>query len=150
MIRILALPAVLAVLASSDAYAKTGQTGCADHWQAELDRDSFVNNGAGKTFTPVALAAFRARIEAALRSAAADACNGKTVAPSQAEAVHRVRVFSASGASEPHFYSAEKGTLILEWVFAEERLAVPARASLVGALICWASPANKMCADQGD
>jgi hypothetical protein len=151
MIGTLAPAAVfMALVCSGEVQAKPVRSGCADHWQIDLDRDSFANNGAGKTFTPVDLAAFRVRIQAALRSAGANLCNGKRVTSLQAAAVRRVRVLSASGASEPHVYSAAKGTLNLEWVFAEEGLALPARTSLGGALICWANPADKMCSDQGD
>ena len=130
--------------------AASPQGGCADHWQVELDRESFANNGAGKTFSAAQLTAFRAKVTGALRTAGADACRGKKVPSSQAAGVRRVRVFSASGASEPTFYSPAKGTLNFEWVFAEEGLAVPPRATLVGGLICWANPSEKMCADQGD
>ena len=140
--------AVLALFAAAP--AESAQPGCADHWQVELDRESFAHNGAGRTFKPAELAAFRAKIQAALRTAAADACNGRKVAPARAASVRRVRVFSASGASEPYFYPAEKGALSFEWVFAEENLAIPARADLVGALVCWANPTKKACADQGD
>ena len=150
MLRFLALNVLVAVLISGGAEAETAKKGCADHWQIELDPESFANNGAGKTFTPRDLAAFRARIQTTLRSAAADACNGKKLPPIRAAAVRRVRVFSASGASEPHFYSAKKGVLNFEWVFAEEELAVPARATMVGGLLCWSDPAHKMCSDEGD
>ncbi len=150
MIRFLALTALVVALAISGGQAKAREGGCADHWQIELDPESFANNGAGKRFAPVDLAAFRARIRAALKSAAADACDGRKLAPIRAAAVRRVRVFSASGASEPHFYSAKKGVLNFEWVFAEESLAVPARATMVGGLLCWSNPADKMCSDEGD
>ena len=130
--------------------AEAAERGCGDHWAVELDGESFATNGAGKTFAPAQLADFRARIQAALRTAAADSCNGKKVPPQRAAAVRRVRVFSASGAIAPHFYPAEKGALSLEWIFAEEGLAVPARADMVGALVCWADPREKACSDEGD
>jgi hypothetical protein len=136
--------------AAASAPAKTLTAGCADHWQVEVDGDSFAHNGAGRTFTPAALAAFRTKVQAALKIAAADACRGMKVAPARAASIHRVRVFSASGASEPHFYSAAKGTLNFEWVFAEEGLAVPPRATMVGGLVCWANPSERMCAEEGD
>lgn len=124
--------------------------GCADHWQVELDRESFAHNGAGRTFTGGELADFRTKIQAALRTAAADACRSKRLSSSRAAGIRRVQVFSASGASEPHFYSATKGTLNFEWVFAEEGLAVPPRATMAGGLMCWADPAEQACSDQGD
>jgi len=124
--------------------------GCASHWAVELDRDSFANNGAGRTFTAAQLAAFRTRVQAQLRTAAADACAGKRVPSSRAAGIRRVRVFSASGASEPHFSSTRNGTLNFEWVFAEEGLAVPARSNMVGGLICWADRAEPLCANEGD
>jgi hypothetical protein len=139
------LPLIVAATAAPG-YAR----GCADHWQVELDRDSFAHNGADRTFKPAELAAFRTRIQSALRTAAADACKGKELPPSDATAIRRVRIHSASGASEPTFYSPFTGTLNFEWVFAEEGLAIPARADMVGGLICWAKPDEKMCADLGD
>ena len=142
------IPALM--LAALLATSAPAPSACADHWQVELDRESFAHNGAGRTFTPAQLAAFRTKVQAALRVAAADACRGKKVAPSRAASVRRVRVFSASGASEPHFYSAAKETLNFEWVFAEESLALPARATMVGGLVCWANPSEPMCADEGD
>ena len=139
-------PLLIAALAAG----APAQPGCAAHWTVELDRPSFAHNGAGRTFTPAQLAAFRARLQAQVRTAAADACAGKRVARSRAAAVRRVRVLSASAATEPHFYAGGTGTLNLEWAFAEERLAVPARANLVGGLICWADPAEPLCRDAGD
>ena len=124
--------------------------GCARHWTVELDRPSFAHNGAGRTFTAAQLAAFRARLQAQLRSAAGDACAGKRVPAARAAAVRRVRVLSASGATEPHFYAGARGTLNFEWVFAEEGLAVPARSNMVGGLICWVDPAEPSCAGEGD
>ncbi len=145
------LAILLAIAAVAGALpAKSAPRGCADHWAVELDGESFANNGSGKTFTPAELADFRTRIQAALRTAAADACNGKKLPPSRAAAVRRVRVFSASGATEPHFYPAERGTLSLEWVFAEEALAVPAQEDMVAAVVCWADPTEKACSDEGD
>lgn len=124
--------------------------GCADHWAVELDGASFAHNGAGRTFTEAQLSAFRGRVQSVLRTAAADACRSKALAPARAAAVRRVRVLSASGASEPHFYAAGKGALNFEWVFAEEGLAVPPRATMVGGLICWSKPSEKLCAEVGD
>ena len=123
--------------------------GCASNWAVELDRDSFAHNGAGRTFTAAQLAAFRTRVQAQLRTAASDACAGGRVPSARAAAIRRVRVFSASGASEPHFYSTRKGLLNFEWVFAEEGLAVPARSTMVGGLICWADPKEPLCANGG-
>jgi hypothetical protein len=130
--------------------ASAAPRGCANHWAVELDRDSFAHNGAGRTFTAAQLAAFRTRVQAQLRTAAADACAGKRVPIPRAASIRRVRVFSASGASEPHFYSSGKSALNFEWVFAEEGLAVPPRSTMVGGLICWANPAEPLCANEGD
>ncbi len=141
---------MIGTLLISAMLAASASPGCANHWAVELDRDSFAHNGAGRTFTAAELAAFRTRVQAQLRTATADACAGGRVPPSRAANIRRVRVFSASGASEPHFYSTRKGTLNFEWVFAEEGLAVPARANMVGGLICWADPAEPLCANEGD
>ena len=124
--------------------------GCADHWKVELDAESFANNGAGRTFGTADLEGFRAKLLTQIKVAAEDACRSGSLKPAQARAVDRVQVLSASGASEPHFYAGRARTLKLEWVFAEENLAVPPRATLVGALICWSRPDNPACAGEGD
>jgi hypothetical protein len=147
---LLAIGALAFAGTAVSASAKVANAGCADHWQVELDGESFAHNGTGKTFSAAQLAAFRTKVKAALKTAAADACRGKKVATAGAASIRHVHVLSASGASEPHFYSTAKGTLNFEWVFAEEGLAVPSRATMVGGLICWANPSEKMCAEEGD
>jgi hypothetical protein len=142
--------AIAAIAAIAAVPAAAAPKGCADHWAVELDRDSFAHNGAGRTFPAALLAAFRAKVEAQLRIAAGDACGSRKLTVARASAVRRVQVHSASGASEPHFYSDGKAKLHFEWVFAEEDLAVPPRADMVGGLICWANPSEPACADEGD
>ena len=87
-------PLLLALLAAAGA-----QGGCADHWSVALNAESFAGNGAGKAFSAAELEAFRARIEARLRSAIGDACARGAVKPAAARAVRQVEVSSASGAS---------------------------------------------------
>ena len=124
--------------------------GCADHWKVELNAESFANNGAGRTFGGAELKSLRAKLKAQIKVAAADACKSGSVSVAKARAVDRVEVQSASGASEPHFYPGRARALKLEWVFAEENLAIPPRATLVGALMCWSQPDNPACAGEGD
>lgn len=132
------------------ALASAAQEGCADHWKVELNAESFANNGAGRTFRSAELNTLRAKLQDQLKIAAADACRSGSLRPAKAKAVDRIEVLSASGASEPHFYAGGTRTLKLEWVFAEEGLAIPPRATLVGALTCWSDPDNPACADEGD
>ncbi|HET6942595.1 MAG TPA: hypothetical protein VFH89_10570 [Sphingomicrobium sp.] len=126
------------------------QGGCADHWAVALNRESFASNGAGKTFSAVELEAFRAKIEAQLRSAIGDACEHSAVKPAAVKAVRRVEVSSASGASDPFLYQAVDGTLRFEWVFAEEDLAVPPAKDIVAGMACWTDPNGKACNSPGD
>ena len=137
-----------AFLFATLAGAATG--GCADHWKLDLNAESFANNGAGRTFDSAELKNLQAKLETQLKVAAADACKSGSLKVAKARAVDRVEVLSASGASEPHFYVGSGRTLQLEWVFAEENLAIPPRATLVGALTCWSQPDNPACADEGD
>ena len=124
--------------------------GCADHWKVDLNAESFANNGAGRTFRGAELKSLRATLDAQLKVAAADACKSGSLKVAKVRGVDRVEVSSASGASEPHVYPGGARTLKLEWVFAEENLAIPPRATLVGALMCWSQPENPACADEGD
>ena len=136
---------LLASLAAAGA-----QGGCADHWSVALNAESFAGNGAGKAFSADELEAFRSTIEAQLRSAIDDACAQGAVRPADARAVRRVEVSSASGASDPFFYQAPDGTLRLEWVFAEEDLAIPPARELVAGATCWTDPDGKACDSPGD
>jgi hypothetical protein len=138
-------PLLLASLAAGAA-----QKGCADHWVVALNTESFASNGAGKTFSAAELESFRAKIEAQLRSAIGDACDRSAVKPAAAKAVRRVEVSSASGASDPFLYQATDGTLRLEWVFAEEDLAVPSAKEIVAGTACWTDPNGKACNSPGD
>ena len=139
---------IAAFLFATLAGAATG--GCADHWKVELNAESFANNGAGRTFGGTELKSLRDKLEAQLKVAAADACKSGSLKVAKARAVNRIEVLSASGASEPHFYVGGSRTLKLEWVFAEGNLAIPPRATLVGALTCWSQPENPACAGEGD
>ena len=128
----------------------TKYNGCGGHWRVSLNRESFANNGAGRQFSEADLSILSARMTIALMVAARDACDGGKLKRSRAKAVQRVDVVSASGATEPHIFSAGRGTLRFEWTFAEEGLAVPSRATMVGALACWADPSEPACAAEGD
>ena len=130
--------------------AKPAVRGCADHWAVELDRESFANNGAGRSFTAAELTRFRSRISTALKAAVADSCAHAKVSRQRAAAVRHVRVLSASGATEPHLYAAGRDRLNFEWVFAEEKLGVPDRKSIGEGLACWVNPNEKACAAEGD
>lgn len=139
------VPLLLASLAAAGA-----QGSCADHWSVALNSESFAANGAGKTFSSAELDAFRARIEAQLKSAIGDACARGAVKPAAAKAVRHVEVSSASGASDPFLYEAPDGTLRLEWVFAEEDLAVPSPMDILAGTACWTDPNGKACNNAGD
>jgi hypothetical protein len=141
---------MILALAVLIAGAEPAPRGCADHWSVELDRDSFASNGAGRTFTGEQLSAFRAKVQSALKSAVGDACRKGSVGPTLAREVRTIRVFSASGATEPHLYAAGKQRLNLEWMFAEENLAVPSRAEIVGGLTCWVDPRASACLEPND
>jgi hypothetical protein len=138
-------PLLLALLAAAGA-----QGSCADHWSVALNAESFAANGSGKTFSAAELEAFRAKVEAQLRSAIDNACAHGTVKPAAAKAVRNVEVSSASGASDPFLYEAPDGTLRLEWVFAEEDLAVPSPTEILAGAACWTDPDGKACNNAGD
>jgi hypothetical protein len=146
----LSVGAAALLAAAVDAAPRSPQRGCADHWLVELDGESFANNGAGKTFTGAELAAFRAKLQAVLRSAVGQACREGKVRVASAAGIRKVFVLSASGATEPDVYAAGKSTLNLEWVFAEENLAVPSRAEIVDGLSCWTNPKGRYCGAEGD
>ena len=124
--------------------------GCADHWTVDLNRESFANNGSGKTFDAAQLEAFRAKVDAGLKSAIDDACQNGAVNPETARSVRKVRVSTASGASDPFLYSGSDGSLTFEWIFAEEDLAVPSAQDIVSGAACWADPNGKACNSSGD
>ena len=124
--------------------------GCAGHWVVALNSESFASNGSGKAFSATQLEAFRLRIEAELKSAIGGACERGIVAPAAAKAVRRAEVSSASGASDPFLYQARDGTLRLEWVFAEEDLAMPSATDIVAGAACWTDPSGKACNSPGD
>ncbi len=150
VIRGIALPVLLAAAAVSGVTTAKAKPGCADHWTVEIDRASFANNGAGKTFTPAELEAFRGKLRDALKSAVGEACRKGKVRLASAAGIRKVLVLSASGATEPHAYAAGKEALNLEWVFAEENLAVPSRSEIVEGLSCWTNPKGRYCGPEGD
>jgi hypothetical protein len=139
---------VFLLLASLAAAGAEGS--CADRWSVILDSESFASNGAGRTFSAAELDAFRAKIEAQLKSAIGEACARGKINPAAARAIRRVLVSSASGASDPFLVPATDGTLRLEWVFAEEDLAVPPEGDLVAGAACWTDPDGEACNSHGD
>ena len=126
------------------------QGGCADHWAVELNEASFASNGSGKSFNPGQLEAFRAKVEAGLKSAIGDACQRGAIKRAMAKSIRRVEVSTASGASDPFLYSGNEGSLTLEWIFAEEDLAVPSAKDIVAGAACWTDPNGKACNSSGD
>lgn len=139
----------LLILLASLVGAPAG-TGCADHWVVSLDDESFANNGAGKSFAAEELTAFNAGIAAAIKRAVGEACDDGSIEPGAVELVRDVVVHSASGATEPHIYAAGDRALHLEWIFAEEDLAIPPDVEIVAAATCWTKPDEATCAEQGD
>jgi hypothetical protein len=130
--------------------AADARGGCADHWSVALDAKSFAQNGAGRTFSAAELDAFRSKIEAQLKSAIGDACASGAIEPASAKAVGGVEVSSASGASDPLLYQGTDRTLLLEWAFAEEELAVPTARELEAGAACWTDPDGESCNSHGD
>ena len=130
--------------------AAAPQVGCADHWQMRLNAESFASNGAGRTFGAADLADFRQKLEAQLRSTIGQACMVGEIRSDAAKAVKSVEVISASGATEPRLYAKSREQLALEWIFAEENLAVPAAKEIVAGAACWTDPAGETCAREGD
>jgi len=139
------LAALIAAGASAHP-AEAAARGCADHWTVELDGDSFANNGAGTTFAPAQLQAFRIKLEQVLKQGIAAACKQGKVKPPLAARVRRVTVVSASGHTEPYFDPLRADLLGLYWVFAEADLAVPSRDELLDGLACWTRPKSGACA----
>jgi hypothetical protein len=141
---------IAAMIFAAAVQANALSPGCADHWQVALGEESFANNGAGVSFSPAELGAFRTGVEAALKRAIGEACTNAAIEPELAGSVSQVTVLSASGASEPHLYLAGDGSLVLEWVFAEEALALPSDPDIVAGTACWANPEGEACVATGD
>ena len=120
--------------------------GCAAHWKVVLNDESFANNGAGRSFSKARLAAFRAKIEMALKGTIAEGCRKGKIRPQLAARARRVTVTSASGHTEPFIYDAGKGELELYWVFAEDNLGIPSRKDILDGIACWTSPKSRACA----
>ena len=140
---------ISALLLASLAPASAVQ-GCAGHWTVNVNRESFVNNGAGREFSAAQLDEFRGRVQEALKSAIGDACRTGAVKAATAKAIQRVTVSSASGASDPFLYRSASGALQFEWIFAEENLAVPTAKDIVAGAACWIDPNGPACASGGD
>ena len=130
--------------------AAATHAGCADHWQVRINAESFASNGAGRTFNAGELASFRKRLEAELRSAMNNACAIGEVPAATAKTVRTVEAFSASGATEPRLYARGGDRLAIEWVFAEQGLAIPPGADIVAGTACWIDPEGEACASEGD
>lgn len=143
-------PLVLAVALLGMSEGTGAVAGCADHWLVVLDEQSFASNGAGITFAAESLEDFRSRLEDALRHAVGSACEGGDMDPVVAADVRDILVHTASGASEPHFYAAGDRALHLEWVFAEEGLAIPPDGDIIVGLQCWIRPEDESCGAMGD
>jgi hypothetical protein len=114
------------------------------------ERGELANNGAGRTFSDVELAAFRTKLEVWLKSAIRAACVAGPVPGAAAKVVKTVEAISASGATEPRLYVRDDDRLALEWTFAEEGLAVPSAKDIVAGAVCWTNPAEAACASEGD
>lgn len=119
---------------------------CASHWKVVLNDESFANNGAGRTFSRAELAAFRAKIEAALKGAVAEGCKSGQVKAALAKAIQKVTVTSASGAPQAVLFPFEARTLDFEFPFAEDNLSVPSRKDILDGIACWTSPKSRACA----
>jgi hypothetical protein len=124
---------------------------CALPERVELDAASFEGSGV-PAFPPQRLEAFRQNAATAFRSAAQSACAAGEIAPARLAAVRRLLIQSASGATETAFYedaeSVGAGTLVFQYVFAEDDLAVPEAADIRVGLICWIDPGREQCAER--
>lgn len=127
--------------------ASAAPAGCAAHWKVMLNDESFANNGAGLTFSKAQLAAFRAKIDAAVKGAIADGCKTGKVKLALAKQVQKVTVTSASGAGAPVLFPLDRRTLDFEFPFAEDKLGVPSRKDILDGIACWTSPKSRRCAD---
>jgi len=147
MTRALVLAALIAVAAARPAEAAA--RGCADHWAVELDKESFAQNGTGRTFTPARLAAFRAKVALAVKGAVTEACRRGKVRPALAAQVRRIDVVSASGVTEAMLYQVgrDRRTLTFALAFAESDLQVPPRREILDGLACWTNPRSQSCAE---
>ena len=123
--------------------------GCADGWAVALDRSSFGNNGAGRSFADRRLEAFRAALETTVRGAVSSACADNTLNPAKAAAVKQLTVQSASGAADPTFFgNGDAASVSLQWTFAENDLTIPSEMELREGLVCWTDPASDLCAER--
>ena len=138
--------ATLAVAAGASPPASATSTGCAAHWKVVLNDESFANNGASRTFSSAELAAFRAKIETALKGAIAEGCKTGKVKAALARRIQKVTVTSASGAPQAVLFPFEARTLDFEFPFAEDNLSVPNRKDILDGIACWTSPKSRACA----
>lgn len=121
--------------------------GCADGWAVQLDRASFGNNGAGRSFADRRLEAFRAALETTVRGAVSSACADGAIDAAKVAVVRRLTVQSASGAADPTFFGdGDASALSLQWTFAENDLTIPSEMELRDGLVCWTDPASDECA----
>jgi hypothetical protein len=136
---------------AANAAAPASAPACAVPERVELDVASFEGSGV-PAFPPQRLEAFRQSAAAAFRLAAQSACAAGEIEPARLAAVRRLLVQSASGATETAFYEdaegAGAGTLVFQYVFAEDDLAVPEAADIRMGLICWTDPERAECAER--
>jgi hypothetical protein len=124
--------------------------GCADHWKVDIEGESFAHNGAGRTFSAAQLANFRGKIEAMLKSAIGAGCRYQNLWGRAQNKNTRAHVPRARGAPPPTLYLRSPGKLVLEWVFAEENLAVPPAKDILDGAACWTNPKSPACLESGD
>lgn len=123
--------------------------GCGDGWAVALDRSSFGNNGAGRSFADRRLEMFRVALETTVRGAVSSACADGSLDPAKATAVRRLTVQSASGAADPTFFGdGDAASVALQWTFAENDLTIPSEMELRDGLVCWTDPASDQCAER--
>ena len=123
--------------------------GCGDGWTVTLDRSSFGNNGAARSFADRRLEAFRSALETTVRGAVSSACTDGSLDPGKAAQVKRLTVQSASGAADPTFFGGRDAAAVaLQWTFAENDLTIPSEMELRDGLVCWTDPAGALCAER--
>lgn len=129
-----------------------GPAGCARALHAELDQSSFGARDGGPPFTAAKLDAFRPAAETAFKAAADRLCAAGVLKPARIARFKRLLVQSGSGATEAAVYSDPESlgpdTLVFQWVFVEEGLALPGGEDIEIGIRCWADPDSEACAER--
>ena len=142
--------AILSASADSTAPGSSGASaapavGCSANMEVVLDRGSFRSPG----LTSPRLEIFRNAAGRAFKAAAEELCASRKLSPRLLRQYRRLLIQSGSGATDAAIYSDPNGlgrdTLVFQWVFDEEDLALPNKSDIEEGLLCWADPRTKGC-----